>query len=169
MAFVPQGFESLPRRHITNPLCLDGFSEFLKDKRLAESTIDAKIKLVKHLAKHNNLWDTEAITKFILRSKWGGRRKNNAGYAYLNWCKWKGFDYEFERFREETQPLPYIPTEREIDQLIAGFGPKYSCFLQLLKETAFRPIEATRLTPEDVDLERRIITLNAPAKHSRPR
>ena len=116
MAFEPQGFESLPRRHRTNPWGLEGFREFLKDRRLAESTINAKIKLVKHLAKHNNLWDTDAITRFIQRSEWGGRRKNNASYAYLDWCKWKGFDYEFERFREETQPLPYIPQEKELDQ-----------------------------------------------------
>jgi integrase len=169
VAFEPQGFESLPRRHWMNPLSLEGFREFLQDRRLAESTIDAKIKLVKHLAKHNNLWDSEAVTKFITRAKWGGRRKNNAGYAYMDWCNWKGFEYEFTRFREKTQPLPYIPTERELDQLIAGFGRKYSCFLQLLKETGFRPIEACSLTPDDIDIEKRLVTLNSPAKNSRPR
>jgi hypothetical protein len=53
--------------------------------------------------------------------------------------------------------LPYIPTEKEIDQLIGGFSDsKYGPFLQLLKETAFRPIEASRLKPMDFDLERRI-------------
>ena len=60
-------------------------------------------------------------------------------------------------------------TERELDQLIAGFGPKYSTFLQLLKETGFRSIEARRLKPIDFDLERKIVTLNDPAKGSRPR
>lgn len=39
----------------------------------------------------------------------------------------------------------------------------------LLKETAFRPIEANRLTLDDIDLERRIITLNVPAKRSKHR
>ena len=39
----------------------------------------------------------------------------------------------------------------------------------LLKETAFRPVEASRLTPMDFDIERRTVTLNDPAKRSRPR
>lgn len=38
-----------------------------------------------------------------------------------------------------------------------------------MKETAFRPIEANRLTPDDIDFERRIITLNTPSKRSKPR
>jgi len=41
--------------------------------------------------------------------------------------------------------------------------------LQLLKETAFRPIEAMRLIPDDFNLERQIVTLNKPAKRSNPR
>jgi integrase len=39
----------------------------------------------------------------------------------------------------------------------------------MMKETAFRPVEVRRLTPNDVDLERRVVTLNTPAKHSKPR
>ena len=42
-------------------------------------------------------------------------------------------------------------------------------FLQLLKESAFRPVEAFSLTPRDLDLPQRVCTLNHPAKNSRPR
>ena len=63
-----------------------------------------------------NLWDTEKVREYIKKSQWDGRRKNNAGYAYRDWCRWKGFDYEFDRVREPDAPLPYIPTERELDQ-----------------------------------------------------
>jgi integrase len=38
-----------------------------------------------------------------------------------------------------------------------------------LKETGFGSIEARRMTPIDFDLERKIVTLNDPAKGSRPR
>ena len=169
MAFEPRGFESFPRRHSTNPRCLEGFYEYLKNRRLAESTIETKIRLVKHLNRYCNMWDSEEVTNYITNKSWKGIRKNNACYAYRDWCQWKGFDYKVERFREESQPLPYIPLERELDQLIAGFGPKYSCFLQLLKESGFRPIEGSRLTPNDIDIERQIITLNSPAKYSRSR
>jgi integrase len=42
-------------------------------------------------------------------------------------------------------------------------------FLQILKESAFRPVEAFSLTPKDLDLPQRKCTLNKPAKNSRPR
>jgi len=151
------------------PFRSEGFKEYLNGKRLEESTIEAKLKLVKHLNIKFNLWDSDLIREYIYNAEWGGRRKNNAGYAYMDWCRWKGFDFAFERFREETQSLPYIPLEKEIDQLIAGFGPKYSCLLQLTKESGFRLAETLRLTVTDIDFERNTVTLNSPAKNSNPR
>jgi len=152
------------------------FDEFLKAKGLAPTTISYKIGLIRHLELRFNLWDSEIIKEYIRNYKCSGRRKNNISYAYRDWCAWKGFEYAWKGFeylvekcKEETPKLPYIPSESELDQLIAGFGPKYSVFLQLLKETGFRGVEARRLTPFDFDLERKIVTLNDPAKGSRPR
>jgi len=148
---------------------LSGFDDYLLEKGLSKSTIKTKIKLVKFLQKRLNLWNADSVKKFISNYNWGAKRKNNASYAYRDWCNWKGFDYEYEKFKEPETPLPYIPTETELDQLIAECNPTYACFLQLLKETAFRAGEAMRLTPSDIDTERRIITLNTPEKGSRPR
>ena len=151
------------------PENLEGFREFLASKGLRDSTIRSKCKILRMLSKRVNLWDSEAVEKFIRDSEWVGKRKNTVSYAYKDWCGWKGFSYEFKQYEEEDQRLPYIPTERELDQLIAGFNNKYTCFLQLLKEFAFRPIEAVSLTPNDIDLEKRVVTLNTPAKRSKPR
>jgi len=38
--------------------------------------------------------------------------------------------------------IPFIPTEQELDQLIAGCNRKTAAFLQLLKETGARCDEA---------------------------
>jgi len=65
--------------------------------------------------------------------------------------------------------LPFIPTERELDDLISGTGKKLSTFLQLLKETAMRCGEAKRLKWTDIDFEKSIIKLNEPEKGSNPR
>jgi integrase len=116
-----------------------------------------------------NLWDSESVRAFIRKSECGGRRKNNKGYAYKDWCAWKGADYQPDWFEESEPELPFIPLERDLDQLIAGLNPKYAAFLQVLKETAFRPGEAARLKATDFDLERRFVTLNAPEKRSKPR
>jgi integrase len=72
-------------------------------------------------------------------------------------------------FKEEESPLPYIPREAEIDQLISGCNPSLACFLQTMKETAFRPGEVLRLTSLNIDVEKRVITLTKPEKRSNHR
>jgi integrase len=52
---------------------------------------------------------------------------------------------------QEISKLPFVPTEDEIDALIAGCGWKTSTFLQLMKETAMRPGEVKSLTWDDID------------------
>lgn len=68
-----------------------------------------------------------------------------------------------------TRKIPFIPTEQEIDALIAGCSKTVATFLQLLKETAMRSGEAYRIKWKDVDFERQTITLNEPEKGSLPR
>jgi integrase len=89
--------------------------------------------------------------------------------VYRDWYEFQGFNYDFQRFPTERE-LPYVPLEKEIDQLIGDFkNSKYGVLLQLLKETGFRPIEAMNLKVRDFNLERQIVTLNNPAKGSNPR
>lgn len=49
------------------------------------------------------------------------------------------------------QKLPFVPLESEIDTLIHSYRNKTSCYLQLLKETGMRPIEAFSLEWTDLD------------------
>jgi integrase len=168
---VAQAFEgsSPSPRTTTGTQEIDGFSEYLREKGLRESTVETKLKILRAMSHHINLWDSDAARVHIKRHDVVGRRKNSMGFAYRDWCRWKGFDYAPDKYEEQDAGLPYIPLERDLDQLIAGLSPKYACFVQLLKESAFRPGEAARLTPRDVDLERRIVTLNLPEKRSKPR
>lgn len=68
-----------------------------------------------------------------------------------------------------VKKIPFIPTEEEIDELIAGCPTKVATFLQVLKETAMRSGEAKRLKWTDIDTQRKLITLNDPEKGSLPR
>lgn len=67
------------------------------------------------------------------------------------------------------QKIPFIPTEKEIDDLIAGCGKKTSLLLRLLKETGARVTEALRIKWTDVDLVKGTVSINSPEKHSLPR
>ncbi|RLI46722.1 hypothetical protein DRO69_02465 [Candidatus Bathyarchaeota archaeon] len=61
-----------------------------------------------------------------------------------------------------------MPTEEEIDQLIAGSGKKLSTFLQLLKETGMRYGEAIRLEWINVDFKAKVVRVKAEkGSHSR--
>lgn len=67
-----------------------------------------------------------------------------------------------------TKQLPFIPLEKEIDELIAGCGKKVAVSLQLLKETGMRIGEAWKLRWIDIDEERRTIRCR-PEKGGDPR
>ena len=80
----------------------------------------------------------------------------------------QGLKWKKPKFRVNRK-LPFIPTEGEIDQLIACMGKKTSVFLQTLKETAMRSGECSRLKWENVDLQRKTIIINETEKHGNPR
>jgi integrase len=115
-----------------------------------------------------NLWNVKEVQDYITVADWSNKYKELLEYAYKDWAVFQGFEYKVRHYPKEER-LPYIPTEREIDQLIAGLNPRYATLCQLLKETGMRVGEAMRLTSQDVDVERQIITLNQPEKRSRPR
>jgi len=73
--------------------------------------------------------------------KYGEARKHTIIAAYTLFLKMQGLLWN-PPLCQVTRQLPFIPTERELDDLIAGCGKKMSAFLQTLKETAMRLGEA---------------------------
>lgn len=99
---------------------------------------------------------------------WSGNRKRNVIIAYTAFLTYLGLAWEAP-FYEIIRKLPFIPTEQEIDDVIAGSPTVLAAFLQLLKETGMRRGEAIAVPWKDVDLERRVIMCNYPEKGSNPR
>jgi integrase len=79
----------------------------------------------------------------------------------------QGLKWEKPRYKP-VDKLPFIPTEREIDDLIAGCSKQISVFLQLLKETGARLGEAFALKWTDIDTINRTVRIT-PEKGSEPR
>jgi integrase len=116
-----------------------------------------------------DLADPESVKAALAIEKaWGSCRRRNVINAYSLFLKFHGLQWEPPRCNV-IKKIPFIPTEQEIDDVIAGSPTMIAAFLQLLKETAMRSGEAKRLKWVDVDLERRVITLNDPEKGSLPR
>ena len=115
-----------------------------------------------------DLSNPESVKEVISKQTWSEARKRNVINAYTLYLKIQGLHWEPPRYKVNRK-FPFIPTEKEIDDLIAGCGKKSSTFLQLLKETAMRCGEAKRLDWTDIDFEKNTITLNDPEKGSNPR
>jgi integrase len=123
---------------------------------------------VRHLAKHVDLDDPEAVKLFVAGKGVRESTKEKIAYIYDGYVKWRGLAWEKPVYQRDTE-LPFIPLEKEIDHLILASSGKTSTFLQFLKESACRPVEAWRTKWSDVDFERSVIYINRPAKRSRPR
>jgi integrase len=144
------------------------FAWWMKKQGYAEETIRGRVKLLKVLVKRGaNLHDPESVKEVISKQSWSERRKELAVDAYTSFLKMVGGAWKPPRYRK-VKTLPFIPTERELDLLIAACNKKTSTFLQLLKETGMRCGEAWRLRWEDVDVERRAICVT-PEKGSEAR
>ena len=121
------------------------------------------------LTRNADLLNPESVKEALAKEKaWSQNRRRNVINAYTLFLKINGLQWEKPKC-PVAQKFPFIPTEQEIDALIAGSGRKISAFLQLLKETAMRSGEAKRLEWVNIDFDKSIITLNAPEKGSNPR
>ena len=144
------------------------FSWWLHKEGYAKSTIISKTKLLEILAKRGaNLFDPESVKDVIAKQNWSAGRKENAVDAYTTFLQMLGMTWNPPRYRRVPK-LPFIPLEKEIDDLIAGCSRKVAAFLQLLKETGMRAGEAWQLEWTDVDFVKRTIRVT-PEKGSNPR
>jgi integrase len=141
---------------------------WLKKQGYAETTIFNRVKIIKFLAKNTNLEDPEAIKEFIAnRQSWSLGRKEIIVECYTNFLQCIGGTWNPPKYRA-IEKLPFIPTEGEIDYLIASCGFKTGTFVWLLKETGARCGEAWIIEWTDIDFENKTVRIT-PEKHSNPR
>jgi len=161
--------KSTPQQHEESFGKIVEYSFWLLKQGYSKSTIEGRVKILKRLVKLGaNLYDPESVKETISKQgNWSEGRKELAVEAYTSFLSMLGGRWEPPRYRR-IQKLPFIPTEEELDQLIASCGKKTAAFLQLLKETGMRAGEAWRLQWTDIDF----INLNVrvtPEKGSSPR
>jgi integrase len=140
----------------------------MKKQGYADSTIEGRVKLLKRLVNLGaNLYDPETVKGVIAKQAWSEDRKELAAEAYSCFLKMTGGAWIPPRYTR-LKKYPFIPTEAEIDQLIAGCSRRLAAFLMLLKETGARAGEIWRLRWEDIDPATRTVRIT-PEKGSEPR
>lgn len=126
-------------------------------------------RLLKTLSKRGaDLLDPESIKLTIaMQEGWSSTTKEHAVTAYTSFLKMLGGTWKPPKYNR-VRKLPFIPTEQEVNELIAGCNRKTSTFLKLLKETGVRSGEAWNLEWTDFNFENRTVSIT-PEKGSNPR
>lgn len=145
------------------------YAWWMRKEGYDDITIKCRSYLLRRLAREGaDLLDPESVKETLARQKWPDSYRITFITAYSSFCKMRGFEWHKPKCRF-TPKIPFIPTEEEINSLIAGCGKKPATFLQTLKETAMRSGEAIRLRWADIDADNNTITVNNPEKGSNPR
>jgi integrase len=93
--------------------------------------------------------------------QWKNITKQNVAKLYSGYLKYLGKQWKEPKYEIQSE-LPFIPTEAEIDSLIAAAPQqKTATLLQLLKETGARIGEIEKLKWQHIDQERRTIYITA--------
>jgi integrase len=145
------------------------FALYLQKQGRTASTINGYIIKLGTLARNADLNDPESVKLCISKNGRVTNSKATLVNVYNTFLKWQGKSWDKPRYRL-TSPIPeFIPTEQEIDALIAGCGKKLSAMLQTIKETGMRLGECLSLTWTALNDKDSILTLNTPEKNGLPR
>jgi integrase len=146
------------------------FAWKMEQQGYAHETIRMSVSCLRALvARNSNMAEPISVKSALAKEqKWSQSRRRNVINSYTLFLKFQGLTWE-KPMCNVTRKLPFIPTEQEIDDLIAGCSNQVATFLLLIKETAMRSGEAKRIQWIDVDFERRTLVLNEPEKNSLPR
>jgi integrase len=96
-------------------------------------------------------------------------RKLNLRKAYKSFLNYHKIEAIIPRYKYK-RPIPYVPSEKFLDQLIASCqSEQLLVFLLTLKETGARPGEAFQIEWNDIDITNKTINISHPEKGSNPR
>jgi integrase/recombinase XerD len=144
------------------------YSFWMLKQGYSKATIDGRVKLLNRLMRLGaNFNDQDSIKEIIAQQEWKVSRKVNAVDAYDSLLRMENKTWTPPIYRR-VRTLPFIPTEIELDQLIAGCSKRMATFLQLLKETGMRCGEACQLKWTDIDLVNNSVRIT-PEKGGNPR
>jgi integrase len=145
------------------------FAWHLKREGCTDATIKTYTSLLRKLELLKaNILSPETVKDALAKADLKPNTKATIIAVYTSFLKYLGLTWKAPKCQYE-RPVPFIPLEGEIDDLIAGCSRALSALLLTLKESGMRVGEALRLKWIDLNPQSNTITLNDPEKHSRTR
>ena len=136
---------------------------------MTNSTVKTFNQAMTRMAKVANLNDPETVKEELAKIDVVENTKVSYCIAYTVFLRFIGKTWKAPKYTFQQKLPEFLPTESEIDQLIASSGPKVSTLLQLVKETGMRIGECVSLPWTCIDFEKRIIVLTIAEKNGLPR
>ena len=160
---------------IETAISLEQFQDDQKKEGREEETITSRMQSLKQVARLIDINNPEEVKSWLAtltvindkKCTWSNKTKVKFCDTYSAYLRFKGLTWKAPTYQIVSK-LPFIPTEQEIDLLIAGCGKTTATVLQMLKETGMRIGELCMLKWIDLDTERRLISIT-PEKGSNPR
>jgi len=136
----------------------------LKSNGLSESTLRTIGYILKELSHHCNLDNPESVKEYIANKKCSNSFKIQMVktynyYAVLNGIQWIKPKYRYER------KLPKIPTRESIMKIVSA-SKKYAVIFKVLMETGIMPYELSKVSRNDIDFDRGLLTVQGFKGHS---
>jgi integrase len=113
------------------------------------------------LLKNNaDLFDSENTKAVLAKLQVKNSVKQLIVYVLIKWFEFNGIVWRAPKYSIESE-VPYIPTEAELDNLIAGLGKRTAAFCQVLKCTGARAGEIAQSRWQDIDFGQSKIRIKA--------
>lgn len=123
------------------------------------STILNYRKSFKRLLKDGaDLFDPESSKAALAKSTLKESTKKTVVGILGSWFDYNQIPWRPPKYSDEHD-VPYIPTESELNLLIAALGEKTSCFCQVLKDTGARAGEIAELDWTSIDWEQKKVRI----------
>jgi len=128
----------------------------MKRNGKAEQSIKRYVSILTQLSKCANLRNPEEIKTVLANLKWKDTTKRMTTYVLKAFYEYLKIPYVMPQYKINRE-LPFIPTEEELDLLIASSNITTATRIQILKETGARIGELDLLEWTHVDTQRKTI------------
>jgi len=127
----------------------------------AKSTVrNYRIYLKLLLSNGADLFDPENTKSVLAKMTLKNVSKRLTASLLNTWFDFNNIYWRKPKYYRDSE-IPYIPTEEEIDQLIAGLGKKTATFCQIMKDTGARCGEVAQLTWASIDFKQHTVNIKA--------
>jgi integrase len=141
----------------------------MKKDGLADKTIKSRVYLLKNLLKLGaDLDNPDSVETILATSNWTNGYKKNYIDSYKAYTIFKGMEWKKPKCIVPHKE-PFLPTDKEITQLISACSKRIATLLKFLYDTGARIGEAVLTEWTDIDFKAKTVRINCPEKNSNAR